>query len=178
MQTIVISSPTPVKNEFRIIENLFKDGLKYFHLRKPEFNFSEYENYILKIPEKYRNRIIIHSYFELLEKYNLKGFHFNKKTIHLYERNQNIHTSYSAHTLTELKINSDKFDYVFISPIFDSISKPGYKSNFTLSEIQSFFIENNITNAVALGGINFLNINKIKDINFFGAAMLGAIWNK
>ena len=157
----------------------------------------ELENYILQIPEKYRNRIIIHSHFELIKKYNLKGLHFNKRTIHLYdkfvsiEKNmllkssdpskrvgtlKELHTSYSAHSLIELKEKSEKFDYVFISPIFDSISKPDYKSNFNLQTINKYITKNNIKNAVALGGINFNNIQKLKEINFFGAAMLGAIW--
>ena len=30
----------------------------------------------------------------------------------------------------------DRFDYVFLSPIYNSISKEGYKSNFNLKDLK------------------------------------------
>lgn len=69
------------------------------------------------------------------------------------------------------------YDYVFLSPIFDSISKQGYKAAFTraeLTEIRAILSQN----VYALGGITFDNLKEVEQLGFCGAAMLGGFWEK
>ena len=69
--------------------------------------------------------------------------------------------------------------YVFLSPIFNSISKQGYASAFTpkaLFEAKQKGIINE--KVVALGGITAANINKIKSYGFGGVALLGDVWRR
>ncbi|MDD6809054.1 MAG: thiamine phosphate synthase, partial [Bacteroidales bacterium] len=43
--------------------------------------------------------------------------------------------SVSCHSLEELSAHKAKFDYLFLSPIFDSISKKGYSGRFTREQL-------------------------------------------
>ncbi|HXD94336.1 MAG TPA: thiamine phosphate synthase, partial [Bacteroidia bacterium] len=67
-----------------------------------------------------------------------------------------------------------KYEYVFLSPVFDSISKTGYKSNFDLENLKPFLKKHK--NVIALGGVNTKNIELIKQVGFSGAAFIGAVW--
>ena len=70
-------------------------------------------------------------------------------------------------------------DYVFLSPIFDSISKEGYASAFTSESIREAAEKGIIDKRViALGGVDENNLLQVKDFGFGGAAILGGLWNK
>ena len=69
--------------------------------------------------------------------------------------------------------------YVFLSPIFDSISKKGYKHSFSNKDLEEAGI-NGIINerVVALGGVTPEYIPQLRAWNFGGAAFLGDVWNR
>ncbi|MGM0579179.1 MAG: thiamine phosphate synthase [Bacteroidota bacterium] len=143
---VVISHPTPIEGEFRILHQLFDAGLEFFHLYKPSFSNREIEAYWAKIPEKYRDKVSIHS-------------------DHL-----------KFHNLQELEECSVDYEYAFLSPIFNSISKKGYKSAFDLMELREVLKGKN-GKIIALGGIDEDKIEKVKEAGFSGIALLGAIWH-
>ena len=83
----------------------------------------------------------------------------------------------STHSLNEL-INLKGFNYVFLSPVFDSVSKHGYNSMFSSEEIIDFFKKNPLyTKVIALGGLSMENIDTALLMGFEGAAVMGALWN-
>ena len=70
-------------------------------------------------------------------------------------------------------------NYVFLSPIFDSISKEGYGAAFSPEVLRDAASKQIIDNkVVALGGIEASHINALKEWHFGGAAFLGDIWNR
>ena len=71
----------------------------------------------------------------------------------------------------------NKSDYVFLSPIFDSISKKGYKSAFSFRELKKCF-DNKVfdNNVVALGGVTIRNISTLEQIGFSSCALLSELW--
>jgi thiamine-phosphate pyrophosphorylase len=160
MKLIVISSPTPVPNEHEIINSLFKEGLEILHIHKPDLNKEQIKDLIGKIPSAHQKKVFMHSDFP------------------------------KFHSLQELKEHKGKYEYAFLSPIFDSISKPGYKSKFThrshtsLPDKKGFsqIIPELITavrgkNIIALGGIDTEKIELVRKVGFAGVAVLGAVWN-
>ena len=192
MKLILISYPTNIDSEHQIITHLFEQGLEYFHLRKPDFSFQNFKQYLRNIPDKYYSRIIIHSHFNLLNDYNLKGVHFNKNNIHLVREYQSmrIHKSISAHSFDELlkldqapppappQREGEHYDYAFLSPVFNSISKPNYKSKFNFEEITQFFKKTTIsTDIIALGGMDIDKVELAYKMGFNGVAVSGYIWN-
>ena len=80
--------------------------------------------------------------------------------------------------MEEVEKYKAEYDYLFLSPIFDSISKVGYLSGFSerelLSASESGIIDKQV---IALGGVTFERIHYLKMLNFGGVAMIGAIYN-
>jgi len=66
-------------------------------------------------------------------------------------------------------------EYAFLSPIFDSISKKGYISNFDLVDVKEGLKSSNI-NVVALGGVTVGHEEVLKNTGFCGMARLGDFW--
>lgn len=177
---VVISNPTALADEQAIIKQLFDEGLEIFHIRKKEYSEIELRTFIEQIPEKYFSKIVLHSHYHLAEEYNLKGIHvpFDFKSE---ASKQSL--SVSFHSLDEVEKFENKFDYGFLSPVFDSISKEGYKSKFDFSELKTYLVNKKISNngtrkglVIALGGIDEDKIEKVKELGFSGIALLGAIW--
>lgn len=190
MKIILISDPGKIAGEQALVNALFEEGLEYFHLRKPGFTASDVEKYLKLIDPKFLKRIIIHSHYKIAEKYNIGGFHFpahflndiDKKSydeILNTARNRRLRTGTSIHTIVEAK-HAKKLDYMFISPVFDSISKEGYKSVIQPGAFKKFLLEKatmkGYPEVIALGGVDEVHIPLLKDMGFDGLAILGAIW--
>jgi len=81
--------------------------------------------------------------------------------------------------LEEVETTVSRFNYVLMSPVYDSISKQGYRSGYSKDELkqaqESGVIHEKV---VALGGISEVNLAEIKSLGFGGAALLGDIWNR
>lgn len=189
MKLIVISSPVNIPYEEESLTSLFDEGLSSFHLRKPEMSDKDLIDFLTKIPPKYYRRIVIHSHFHLLKKYNLKGIHlpgFYYKQLRDAELKTLLHTgkskglsiSTSAHSIDEAGTLPSFFDYLFLSPIFDSISKEGYLSKFDSGDLEIFLRERKTKKPemIALGGISHETIKQAANIGFQGIACLGYIW--
>jgi len=186
MKLIVLSSPKNNPAEPEIVTQFFKNGLEIFHLRKPRFSQKEMERYLNLIPGEFFNRIVIHSYHKLAVKYNLRGIHLTRrhrkqkfktwlKTKYVKSKNPDITITASFHSLESLFEDQSNYDYVFLSPIFDSISKGNYQGRFsghnlevTLSKTQQ--------KVLALGGVDIDKLAEIKEMNFAGMVLHGAIW--
>lgn len=178
MKLIVITTPTYFIEEDKILTALFDEGLDILHLRKPDTAPVYAERLLTLIPEKYHRRIVVHDHFYLKDEYKLKGIHLSHRNP-LVPDNYTGHVSASCHTLDEVMADKKVCDYVFLSPIFNSISKDGYKSAFTPEKIRDAAEKGIIDKKVmALGGVDEKNILRIKDFGFGGAAVLGGLWNK
>jgi thiamine-phosphate pyrophosphorylase len=179
MLLIIISNPEDFKSEHKILLRLFEAGLENFHLRKPDYSVDDYEKYIEHIPEKYHKNIVVYKYLDLHNKYNLKGIHFsrdNRNRINEFKQYK-IQKSISCHSFDDI-LNLSGFRYACLSPVFDSISKEGYRSKFILEDIAEFFQKNILTTkVVALGGISSGNVEQALSAGFDGAAVMGALWN-
>jgi len=184
MNIIVISDPEEVMNEASILNALFACGLEVFHLRKPTYTKAKTEALIEAIDQQYRNRVVLHHRYPLAMDYRLRGIHFTGNFIRdcfpkledWYQEAKQYHMTVSAskHQLAALKSLEVSYDYVFLSPIFDSISKIGYKSNF--ADLESVANYRAYTKVVALGGVTVDKIDQLKRMKFDGAAVLGSIW--
>lgn len=176
MQIIVVTYPDFFPNEADAIVSLFEAGLSILHLRKPDAAKEEYEHLLQRIPSEYHNRIQLHEYIELADQYNVRGVHLNRRNPE-YNGTKRVKISKSCHAIEELN-DIESFDYVFLSPVFDSISKAGYNSRFSLDTLSLASRQGLINEkVVALGGINHSNVHSLEQFPFGGFALLGAIWN-
>ena len=178
MKLIVVTAPTFFVEEDKIITALFEEGLDILHLRKPETPAMYSERLLTLIPQKYHKRIITHEYFYLQEEFSLMGIHLNTrnpKEPHDYSG----HISCTCHSLDEVRNKKHFYDYLFLSPIYNCITKTGVTSGFTAEELRQAEKSKIIDSKVmALGGITSDNILEIKDYGFGGAVIMGDLWNK
>lgn len=188
MKVFILSPQKPVDNEINKVIDLFEEGMNTYHLRKPHYSTKKMKSYLDKIPHEFHNRIIIHSHHKLALKYNLKGIHLTSKHREasfknwlrmkmIKRKNPWITISTSFHAISEIDIYKDIYDYVFLSPIFDSISKKDYQSGFREFSLSSATRRSNYK-IVALGGVDLKKIDTAFNLGFWGCAFLGAIWNE
>ena len=167
MRLIAITKPEFWAGEASAIVRLLQEsGFWRVHIRKPSAQTTEVERLILAIPPELRPRLTIHYHFDLAPL--VGGVHLNLRNPHPPQGWTGM-VSRSCHSLDELTLEAD---YLFLSPIFDSISKPGYHAAFTAEELRGKVD----VRTFALGGVTFEQLSKIQELGFGGAAMLGAAW--
>ena len=177
MKIIAITSPKIINEDVYLIRNLLKMGVFSIHLRKLEATIHECRQLLTQLTKEERAKIIIHDYPELYEEFSLKGIHINKNITSLPDGYNGFKTR-SCHSFEEIEKYKNEYDYLFLSPIFDSISKVGYKSNFTKKELLKASDKGIIdSKVIALGGITLDMIPYFKELNFGGIAMIGGIYN-
>lgn len=179
---IVISDPDPITNETAIINRLFEAGLKLFHIRKPCTSRVDMEKYIDEIHSSYHPKLVLHQHFEITAKFEIHRLHFTEKkraafnaiVLSLSEGRDWIFST-STHSIEDFNTLSSLFQYAFLSPVFESISKAGYNPVFDLDKTMKRR-ENFSTRLIALGGIDNSNCRQVLHLGFDGVALLGAIW--
>lgn len=168
---VAITSPGYVPHEGDRISSIIENGeADIVHIRKPQWSYEETDKLICSIPSKWHDKLRLHDHFELLEHYNLAGVHLNSRNPLPHPLAHSV--SRSCHQIEQLE-ESEHYDYITLSPIFDSISKASYRSAFILEEIKPYIKGKNV---VALGGVSPEKFQILKDAGFFGAAMLGYFW--
>ena len=180
MKLVAITPELPHRHEVEFIMLILEAGFDYVHLRKPDFDLQQMRSFIEEIPQQYRVRLKLHSHFELVSEYDVAGLHLNHRanvvpqTATLSGR---LRLSRSCHAANEL-VRLDKYEYVFLSPIFDSISKRGYASRFSQGDLIEIFKHSDTQGkVVALGGIMPGYMVQLSRLGFAGAAFLGYLFN-
>ncbi len=184
-QLVLLTAPTAQPDEPRVLTELLAQSSGRLHLRKPGWPAARLEVLIRTLPPQYHARLVLHAYPKLVLQYQLGGLHLTEKMRRAATRRprllpgQTLSTSF--HSLAEIARTRRRYDYVFLSPVFDSISKAGYASNFDMGDLQRFFRAQAAQPGarppvLALGGIAAPNIGLVRQAGFAGAAVLGAVW--
>ena len=178
----------------RIVHLLTEGGLTYVHLRKPGATPEAVEALALQIPPELRHRLTVHYHFSVARSAGLGGVHLSASSP-TPPHDWSGRVSRSCHRLAwpddaDLRTppptddgttwavgDGVPTDYDFLSPIYDSISKEGYRSAFTpetLSIARRLGLIGRRT--IALGGVTPDKLDELRLYGFGGAAMLGSLW--
>lgn len=89
--------------------------------------------------------------------------------------------STSIHDLRDWPALAGQAEQVFYSPVFASISKPGYgpvnSLDFIAKEIAAIRQQHDrLPRLIGLGGVNADNVSLLQQAGFDGAALMGALW--
>jgi len=186
VRLVVITAPTALPEEPRLLTELLAAGLVRLHLRKPGWPAKELAKLIEALPAQFHARLVLHGHPALVRRYGLGGLHLTASQRAAATRRpallpgQTLSTSF--HSLAEITHARRRYDYVFLSPIFDSLSKAGYTSNFDLATVRAFLQKRAASPdqraaVLALGGIDNQTIIQAQQVGFAGAAVLGAVWH-
>ncbi len=179
MDLILISNPDLLSRERDTVKTLFTEAkIDCFHLRKPEADLDPYRNVLNGVPVEFRNRVMLHQYHEdLAERFKVRGIHHRMDSDFNAEF-QGVQSK-AMHSIQEIKDNTFPYDYIFLSPVFDSISKTDYKSSFNLEELEAFLkSRKGGPKIIALGGITAETAKQAKKMGFDGVAVMGYVWQE
>ena len=175
MKLVVITPERPVHNEAKLISSMLDCGVARVNLRHPGIDSVALRNILDGIPHRNMARVSLHGCHELAREYGT-GIHLNSRNP-VAPENFSGSLSISCHSIEEATRASGK-QYYFISPVFPSISKPGYQPVIALDDYRKAFRNGYLDHrAVALGGVAPQNIHLLNEIGFNAVAMLGYVWN-
>lgn len=180
MRIVVVSSPVAIADEAVIINKLFASGLTHFQLRKPAYSLAELRKLLEEIEDQYYQGISLHQFHEIALEFGIERLHFTEKMrreaavgdlkVLNYE---GYKLSTSIHSLADFD-DLIGFESAFFSPVFNSLSKPGYHGVVAKDFRHT---KTHKKHLIALGGVTAENIKNCIAMNFDGVAVLGAIWN-
>lgn len=175
---VLLTSEESEPAEKKQLIHFFENGLQLLHVRKPGITEEELNDWLFQFEKKQLKKMVLHQHYSLAEAFAVKGIHlkedFRRKQKDLPQfvsdfRKKGFSVSSSFHDLEAIEAETTAFDYVFLSPVFSSVSKKGYSGKF-------FKIENWSQKIIALGGIETATIPKAKELGYDGVAVLGAVW--
>lgn len=175
MKWIVITSPDFFAGEGSFLRLLLQCGVDLIHLRKPNADETACAHLLEKLSAEERRQVVVHQHFQQAEDFGLHGIHLN-------HRNPEPLAGYagsisrSCHSLEEVEMWKEKCDYVFLSPIFNSISKQGYYAAYSSNSLENAAEQGIVDRKVyALGGVTKAHLPLLRRWHFGGAVMLGSV---
>lgn len=191
MKLIVCSTPEVLPDEQSLVHELLNCGLETFHLRKPKFSTEEMRDWLSELPKSDCHKVVLHSHWLLAEEFNIKGIHIGatayghmslaeQEAWRTYARRKQLSISSSVHNQEEIDRLPQGFDYVWLSPIFESISKEAYNSSFSDHQLDDWakeLKEQKQTQVYALGGVTARHAMKLHQRGFDGMVVLGSVWS-
>lgn len=205
---ILITLPELIPGEAALIVALQQAGAGIIHLRKPGVAPAQLTVLLdeLKTAGADFQRLTLHGPESLARRYGFGGIHLKNdeldqraETFARHHDTQSLpepstlRLSGSAHSWDEARRWAPVVDYLWLSPLFDSISKVGYYSGIDLAEASRLLLNARRPQGsigpdptrfpyperiVALGGISAKNIVRVRRAGFGGAAVLGDLWAK
>lgn len=156
------------------------EGIEALHIRKPGLSIEAMREYLIPLVEAgFANKLILHSHYSLAAEWALRGIHLKESTRlqALSDDFNSLSLSISTHSAAQLiLLPAEKYSYAFLSPIFPSISKPGYSPTLSQSEIANAITQAR-TPTIALGGITPGRMENVMQMGFAGIAAIGAFWS-
>lgn len=182
MQHRLYTWPDFLEGEGALINALFEMGLPWLHLRKPQATLAACRHLLEQIDESYHERIIVHQHWELAAWFELGGIHWTEHSRALVtplefaqkvkrQQTQGLQVGTAIHHPQQLAELPASLDYVTVSPIFESISKPNYTARYHWEDRGDYSFA-----LVALGGIEPANLALVQARGFGSVAVLGAVW--
>lgn len=194
----VLTLPDPFDGEVELLEGLLEAGLSKLHIRRPG---APVDDLLSRLASRWASRLVLHGSAETAMRYGIPQVHGKVKlkdgsglsgggpvvegvltgvgpagslAVGSVAANR-VAVSTSVHSWEEFALLPDGLAYAFISPLFDSISKPGYGANPVLLRQPGWQLP---CMPVALGGVGGDSLPELLRWGWKGAAVLGWIWDR
>ena len=171
---VIITGPDFFPEEAGAAASLLGELDCRIHLRKPGSTELQMRGLIEALPEEFRPRLTLQDHLQLAPEYGVGGVHPTSRFPEIPPGWRGL-VSRSCHSLDELATCRDA-DYLFLSPVFDSISKSGYASAFSDAQLREAAGRQIGPRVYALGGVRPENFPLLREYGFGGAALLGHVW--
>ncbi|MEM7162465.1 MAG: thiamine phosphate synthase [Bacteroidota bacterium] len=186
MELRVITHPDFYDGEAEQINAMLKDGLGLIHIRKPKWTYDQIMSLLEEIHEFYHEHVVIHQMHDMGKEFGLAGVHLksterdrmNDEQLDEWlsqwkERGCKVSTA--IHNMDEFDRFYSRFNLLTVSPVFESIMKPGYRSEIDWLRILK---DRELSKVMAIGGVSVDTIRHIAKLNFGACGAMGAIWKE
>ena len=151
-----------------------KAEVDYFLLREKDLSPRRLLSLAQELrPLLHRTRMLIHGRLEVAVACNADGLHLQKDNIPVgavRAKYRGLTIGYSAHSLEEMKLaEQEGADYVFISPIFQPLSKHSIIPPHGISKLTEWTEQMEVP-VFALGGVSSQNVAELEKAGCSGAA--------
>lgn len=195
LRLVAITAEAFAADEAATIRRLVEGGIDRVHVRKPGAAEADVRRLIEALPAALYPRLTLHDCLPLAVEYGLGGVHLNGRNPAPPPGFRGM-VSRSCHSLDELagedrggkdcpqshgqdqaQDQAVSIGYRFLSPIFDSLSKRGYRAAFSDAELRAAALRGMLGERVyALGGVTPERLPQVRAWGFGGAALLGYLW--
>lgn len=175
-----VSPAFEYEDELNWALRLLDAGLKRYHFRKPNWSAERCALWLRAVPRAYRRQISIHQHYTQVEDFELGGLHRPDRACAAWPIADSSHLpwlfSRSLHALSALDEVADSVDYVFLSPVFTSISKVNYGPTWTESDLKQALAQPRHFALIALGGMAAPTVGRAMALGFDALALHGCLW--
>ena len=182
---VVITPADHLPGETECWKELLSAGADAILLRKPGWTEDDYVNLLEQTDPAVYPHILIAQYCQLQQRYGLLGAHFSENLRNSTPpqwlealRSEGCLLSTGIHHTKDLPVMRAYWDLLLLSPVFDSISKPGYKGQVETDFRLQRDIRAGNARVLALGGMDQSNAGLAQQMGFDGIALLGALWQE
>lgn len=176
---MVITSPVFFAGEVDCLKGMLEAGLQKLHIRKHGAAEGGIEELLDQLPDRWYSRLVMHGRRDLAVQYGIPQIHCSAKEWQegraSKEERAGMKVSVSLHSWKEAGEMGTGIEYAFLSPLFDCISKPGYRANPGLLERPP---GPHPCKMIGLGGIDKNTVLPVIEHGWDGAALLGWIWEE
>jgi thiamine-phosphate pyrophosphorylase len=181
----VLTLPGVFSGEADLLADLLEAGVDRLHLRKPAEEKAELEALLRRLAPRWSERLVLHGSRELALQFGIRRVHGSVDLRNGRGRSgggpytggasEGLMVSTSVHDWEEFGLLPEGLEYAFVSPMFDSISKAGYRANADLLQRPGGELP---CLAVGLGGVNVETLGMLLQYGWKGAAVLGWVWEE
>ena len=136
-ENLVLFTPNDGSWDPKMVRRLFDAGLGRLHVQvRKDWERRHYEQFLRTIPEAFWPRIVLGEEPELVEAHRLGGFqmHPGERVPRRWPKHAAV--SVKCHDYDELRSTDKACGYVFLTPIFESVSKKDHRPRRTLREYE------------------------------------------
>ncbi len=177
MKLILVTSELSLMNEIPLIREALDKGFFRIHVKRAMMPGTELVAMLSMFTKEEHQQFVVHSNYEVAEEFELAGIHLPEWRRLKYPNVGQVSmapvVSTSFHHVSEFEASVSQYEYGFIGPVYDSISKPGYKSNVDLRSINPLLKKK----CVAIGGITVDNLSDVFNSGVSMAAVRGFVWD-
>ncbi len=179
---LVLFTPTRSAWDAKTVTKLFDAGLGRLHVQSVrEWKTPQYEAFLKQIPPAFWPRIVLDEQPDLVLSHQLGGFQMLPGDRIPPRWPKTAALSMKCHSYDEMRSTPKGCRYIFLSPVFPSVSKRDYVPQRTQREFQVIVERWRAEGGCpvyGLGGITPQNTGRVRELGFDGMAFIGSVWEK
>jgi thiamine-phosphate pyrophosphorylase len=177
---LVLFTPSRTAWNVKTVNKLFNAGLGRLHVQpQREWKIKDYENFLKQVPKIFHSRIVLEEHPDLVLKHRLGGFQMYQGDRIPGRWPKSVALSCKCHSYDEMRSVPKGCRYIFLSPLFPSVSKRDYVPQRTPLEfkviVERWRSEGGCP-VYGLGGVTTKNASHVRALGLDGIAFIGSVW--